>query len=333
MMGNVIIMIILVAISALLSGLSVGMLTLSPKELKRKMELGDKNAALIYPLRIKGNQLFVTLLISNIFINAMLSVFLGTLLSALMAIVLATALITVFGEVAPQTVFSRHALSFSAKFVWVVEKLMLILSPLTYPLNLLFDKSLSKELPPIFSKKELVTIIQEHSQSEDSDVQADELRIVEHALMFSDKIIEDVMTPRSVIKSVEQDEVLSPELMNELHESGFSRFPVYDESPDTIIGTLYLHDMLELKDKAKVKDAMTKKVFFVNEKQTLNQVLNAFFKTKHHLYIAINEFSEVVGLITIEDVIEEILGKQIVDEFDQYEDMRAVALRKVNKSK
>jgi len=327
MFQDVIITVLLLVVAGLFSGLTLGLLSLSPQELKRKMELGNRQAAQVYPLRVRGNQLLVTLIIGNVLVNSILAVFLGELTTGFIAVTVATVLITLFGEILPQAIFSRNALRFGAFCAPVVDKLMWLLSPVAYPLSLLLDKTLSAELPPIFTKDELVKIIEEHSQSEDSDVREEELRIVDHALRFGEKHIRDVMTPRSVIKGIEQDEVLSPEVLNELHESGLSRFPVYKESIDHVVGTLFIRDLLQIEGKTTAKEAMEKKVYFVNEKQNLDQVLNAFFKTKHHLYIVINEFSEVVGLITIEDVIEEILGRQIVDEFDNYEDMRVVAVQ------
>lgn len=333
MIGDIIVTLLLLLFSALFSSLNLAILSLSTQELKRKMELGNKDAALIYPIRVRGNQFMVTLLIVNVMVNATLAVFFTNIMPGLLAIVLATILIILFGEVAPKALFSKQALFLGARFAWVVDKLMLVLSPIAYPLSKLINNRIGSELPSIFTKNELIKIIADHSQSEDSNIDINELRIVKHALMYSDKQIEDIMTPRTAIKSVEREAVLSPKLLNELHESGFSRFPVYDESPDKIVGTLYVHDLIDIRDKAKAKDAMSKKVYFINEKMHLDHVFDAFFKTKHHLFIVVNEFSEVVGLITIEDVIEEILGKEIVDEFDQYEDMRAVALHKATKKK
>jgi len=326
--AEILVIIVLLSFSALTSGLNLGLLSLSTHELKRKIELGNTDAAKVYPLRKKGNQLLVTLLLGNVLVNSMLAIFLGDLTNGLIAVIVSTALITLLGEIIPQAVFSRYALPLGAKCAFIVEKIMFVFSPIARPLSMLLDKALGAELPPIFTKDELVKIVAEHSQSEDSDVRQDELRIVEHALNFGDKIIKDVMTPRKVIKFVKDTDSLSPKLLDDLHKTGFSRFPVRGSSDDEIVGTLYSHDLVEIKDKAKVKDAMDKKVYFVNDSEKLDHVLNAFFKTKHHMFVAVNEFSEVVGIITIEDIIEEILGKQIVDEFDQYEDMRAVALKK-----
>jgi metal transporter CNNM len=104
--GDILTTLTLLGFSALFSGLTLGLLSLSPQELKRKMELGSREAALIYPLREKGNQLLVTLLIGNVLVNSMFSIFLGNLTSGLIAVVASTVLITLFGEIIPQAVLA-----------------------------------------------------------------------------------------------------------------------------------------------------------------------------------------------------------------------------------
>jgi magnesium and cobalt transporter len=115
--------------------------------------------------------------------------------------------------------------------------------------------------------------------------------------------------------------------MSELHDSGFSRFPVYEGKKDNIIGTLFLKDLVNTKASAKVRDVMRRTVCYVHEDQTLQDALQAILKTHHHLLIVVNNFEDYVGILTIEDVLEQVIGKAIVDEFDQYEDIRAVAQR------
>jgi CBS domain containing-hemolysin-like protein len=120
--------------------------------------------------------------------------------------------------------------------------------------------------------------------------------------------------------------VLSPVLLDELHQSGHSRFPVYAEGgKETVVGLLYIRDLIELKAHTVVSEVMQKHVYFVHEDRELDHVLNAFIRTKHHLFIVVNAFAEITGVVTIEDVLEQIIGKPIVDEFDRYDDMREVA--------
>ena len=133
--------------------------------------------------------------------------------------------------------------------------------------------------------------------------------------------------PKRVVKAVSVNENIGPVLMTELHDIGHSRFPVYDGKKDSIIGTLYLRDLVNTKSTGKVSDVMKKDVCYVHEEQSLYDALQAILKTRHHLLVVVNSFEEYVGIITIEDVIEQIIGKPILDEFDQYNDLRAVAAR------
>lgn len=327
------VVLLLLSLSAGFSGLTLGLMSLSTHELKRKKDLGNDEAKLVYPIRAKGNQLLVTLITGNVLVNAILTVYLDSFTAGFVAVLLATALITIFGEIFPQAVIGRYGLKFGAFLAPALDKVILIFAPIAYPLGKLLDNFLGEELPTVFTKDELVKIVEEHSRSDDSDVEKDELQIVEHALSFGDKLIKDVMTPRSMVKAVEMKEVLGPKVLNELYESGHSRFPVYNVDLDHVVGTLYIRNLVGYKDKEEAGKAMDEEVYFVNEEQKLDHVFNAFFHSKHHLFVVVNEFKETVGVITIEDVIEEILGREIVDEFDQYDDLRAVAAQKAKSRK
>ncbi|RTK95146.1 CBS domain-containing protein [Candidatus Saccharibacteria bacterium] len=177
----------------------------------------------------------------------------------------------------------------------------------------------------IYQKEDLVELLDRQQQQPDNRMTAYELGIVKSALTFSDKLIRDVMTPRRVVKTVKQTDAVGPVLMTELHKTGFSRFPVVGDKAEHIVGTLFLRDLVNVKGGGTVKDHMKKSVYYVNEEKPLQHALQAFLKTKHHLFVVVNGFEEVVGIITIEDVLEQVVGKQIVDEFDKYEDLRAVA--------
>ncbi len=177
----------------------------------------------------------------------------------------------------------------------------------------------------LYQKEDLVELIDQQKVQADNRIGEEEIRIARQALTFSDKLVRDIMIPRRVVKMVNETDDVGPVLMGELHESGHSRFPVYHNKTDNIVGTLYLHDLVGAKLVGKVKDIMDTKVYYVNEEKPLQHALQAFLKTKHHLFIVVNNFEEFVGIISIEDVLEQIIGKPIMDEFDQYEDMRAVA--------
>lgn len=177
----------------------------------------------------------------------------------------------------------------------------------------------------VYNKSDLLELFDRQLVVPGNEIEQSELEIAKHALTFGDKTVKDYMTPRSVIRFVSGNEPIGPVLITELHDSGFSRFPVRGDEEDTIIGTLYLRDLVAHKQGGIVKNAMKSQIFYVNESSSLESVLGAFLQTKHHLFMVVNAFEEIVGLITIEDVLEQIIGHKIVDEFDQYEDLRAVA--------
>ncbi len=187
---------------------------------------------------------------------------------------------------------------------------------------------------PFNSKEELLSLVRD-SESAHIQMTGDERSIAIHALSFSDKFISDVMVPRRVVKGVDVEARIDLKLLKQLHDSGFSRFPVFEGDLDHVVGTLYLKNLVGAakSDTRKVKDVYDKHVYFVNQTQTLNHALNAFLRTKHHLFVVVNEFQEMTGVITIEDILEQLIGRKIVDEFDKYDDLREVAALAAKKDK
>jgi len=329
-----IIILILLVLSALFSGLTLGMMSLNAQELKRKMSLGDKDAKSVYAVRKNGNLLLCTLLIGNVAVNSTLAIFLGSIASGLMAGLLATGLIVVFGEITPQAVFSRFALSLGAKLAWFVRLLIFILYPICWPISLVLDKVLGDELPTVYSKRELMKIIEEHEDSPESDVKEGEEKIVKGALTFSDKKTRDVMTPRSAVVMLESSTKLDKSTLDSISASGHSRIPVYEGKIDNIVGILYLRDLLGEKNVGKeIGQVCDKNVFFVDENKKLSFVFNAFLKTRHHLFVVSNEFGGVVGVVTLEDILEEIIREEIMDEKDKYPDLRKITKGMVRKGR
>lgn len=180
----------------------------------------------------------------------------------------------------------------------------------------------------LYDKQDLLELLEKQQVQADSRIEKTELQIAWHALTFGDKIVRDVLTPRRVVHAVSVADTVGPVLMAELHDSGFSRFPVYDGKKENIVGTLYLRDMTKEKTGKQVQQLMRDNdVCYLHEDQPLTEALAAILKTRRHLMIVVNGFEEYVGVVTIEDVLEQIVGHKIVDEFDQYDDMRAVAAK------
>lgn len=163
----------------------------------------------------------------------------------------------------------------------------------------------------------------------------DEKKLITNGLGASSRRVSDIMTPRSVVNSIDSKEHLGPLVLDDLHKTGNSRFPVIDKDIDHVVGILHIRDMLEIDSRRKstsVANVMDKRVFYIKEDQTVEHALAAFLRTHYHLFIVINEFRETVGIVTLEDVIEAILGRKINDEFDQHSDLRSVAARNPRKN-
>lgn len=177
----------------------------------------------------------------------------------------------------------------------------------------------------LYQKEDLVELLNKQKHQADNRITEAELATVKGALTYGDKLVREVMTPQRMVKSISASDSIGPHLLDELHGSGHSRFPVYQDKKDNLVGMIFARDLINAKMGGLVKDHMHKQVFYIHEDQTLNQTLQAFLKTRHHLFVVVNSFEEKVGVVTLEDVMEQILGKPVVDEFDKYDDLRAVA--------
>ncbi|MBI2592323.1 CBS domain-containing protein [Candidatus Saccharibacteria bacterium] len=184
----------------------------------------------------------------------------------------------------------------------------------------------------IYEVEDLMDFIDRQSRQLDNRLSAAQLQSVRSALKFADQNIGSVMTPRKSVKWVAANEPIGPTLMDDLHKTGHKRFPVVTDTVSVkstapkIVGTLYLRDLLKnLEKPGTAQDIMKKDAHFINESNSLRQALDGFVKSGQHLLIVVNNFEEVVGVLTLEDVLEQILGEKIADEFESYDDLRAVA--------
>lgn len=323
-METVLILILLV-LSALFSGLTIGLMSLDLTILRIKVKQGDRNAEKILKLRESGTQLLVTLLLGNTFVNAVLAILLSDKFNGVIAGIMSTALIFLFGELLPQAALSRHALSFGAKTAPFVRSIIFISHPLTKPISIVIDKLLGKEIYTKYSKKDLLEIMGNDDYVEEGDVDKDEKRIIKGSLSFSHKIVRDVLTPSTIVEVVHKDDVINDAYLKDLKDSGYSRLPVQTDDHNQIVGILYLKDLLGMKLPVNVSDVMEGTVHFVNTEDKLDGVLDDFIKTKIHLFVVLDEFGAFRGVVTLEDILEEIIGAEIMDEDDEDPDLRAVA--------
>ncbi len=306
----------------------------SAKELKRQARRGDEVAALLYRSVAYGLSSKLLLIGLGIVLGyaslAMLETAIGIWMTGLVAIILSIA----------GTVFVQSNGGANHVSLWLATRLSPPLSWLIERLHPVFDvlARVARRLHPlrvhtgVYEKEDLAALLEQQKSQPDNRIMAGEIDLLTHALSFGEKTVTETLVPKRVVKSVAISDSIGPVLMGELHATGHSRFPVYEGKKDHIVGVLYLHDLVSSKKQTgTVGDLMRTPVRYVHEDFTLYEMLQVFLKTKQHLFVVVNSFEEYVGIITIEDVLEQIIGKQIVDEFDQYDDLRAVAAKAAKK--
>ena len=182
-----------------------------------------------------------------------------------------------------------------------------------------------EDIQSIDSREELQYLV----DKSEGVLTVDEKKLIVHSLSFNYRTVDQIMTPKGMIDSIKKSEFLGPLTLDDLHKTGHSRLPVINGDIDHIVGILNLKGLLalDIKRSTTAEKAMDPKVYYIRQDQTLQHALAAFLRTKHHLFVVVNEFRETVGLLSLEDVIETLIGRKIIDEFDAHDDLRAVALR------
>lgn len=295
-------------------------------ELKRQARAGDEIAALLYRAASYGHSMRAVLWFVIAVTSATFFVYVSRTEPIWFALASSAALIWLGFVWLPARQVSRYSR-------WIAARVAPALSWILYYLHPIIDvlhRFIRKHVPVtihtgLYEKEDLIDLLERQRVQPDNRIEQTELEIALNALTIGDKDVSSALTPRRIVKMVSIKDAIGPILMSELHGSGFSRFPIYDGNKDNIVGTLYLRDIVNAKEGGLVKDLMRAEVFYIHEEQSLVEALQAILKTKRHLFVVVNNFEEFVGILTIEDVLERIVGKPIVDEFDQYEDLRAVA--------
>ncbi|XP_071585062.1 metal transporter CNNM4 [Heliangelus exortis] len=329
----------LLVLSGMFSGLNLGLMALDPMELRIVQNCGtDKEkryARKIEPIRRKGNYLLCSLLLGNVLVNTTLTILLDDLIgSGIGAVVASTIGIVIFGEIVPQALCSRHGLAVGANTIVVTKFFMLVTFPLSYPISKLLDCILGQEIGTVYNREKLVEMLKVTEPY--NDLVREELNMIQGALELRTKTVEDVMTPLQNCYMINRDAILDFNTMSEIMESGFTRIPVYEEERSNIMDILYVKDLAFVDpDDCTPLKTITKfynhPIHFVFHDTKLDAMLEEFKKGKSHLAIVqkVNNegegdpFYEVLGLVTLEDVIEEIIKSEILDESDTFTDNRS----------
>ena len=314
--------IVLVILSGVFSGLTLGLFSLAPEELERKIELQSVDADLaakVYPVRKDGNLLLCTLLLGNVAVNSALSIFLGELASGLLGGIIATGLIVVFGEILPQASFSRHALRVGASTVWLVKIFRFFLYPICKPIAVLLDKMLGAELPTIYNRKELAHILEEHRKDTSSEIEEDDARIAIGALTYSDKKLKEIMIPFTKVILFNADVSVDEHFVQQIKSCPHSYLPVFDATKRDIIGILKRSHLIGVTgaEGYQVADLIASHLYFeLQADMNLDRAMEQFLEKRRSLAIIRDQHGTMIGVCTLEDIIEEIIQVEIMDDDD-----------------
>jgi len=334
-------LIILVALSAFFAAVETAFISLSVLKVTHMVESKKKNAKIIKKLKDNERMFLISILIGNNLVNiaaAAIATVLATNAFGNKGVGIATGIMTfvilVFGEITPKTIAVRHAEAIAKLTAWPVFILTKILYPIAWLFNMI-TKAITKSLGLFegkskqeFSEDELVTAVK--ASAREGSIKPIEKDIVTKVFKFDNMSVHEIMTARTDMKSVNGASKVR-EIVDFIMSTGHSRFPVYEGKHDNIVGILFIKDVMkQLKEDnldISVK-SISNEPFFVPETKTIDTLLTQFQRKKIHLAIVVDEHGGVAGLVSLEDVLEEIVG-EIYDETDR--DMPMI--EKVNDNK
>lgn len=322
------VVLVLLVCSALISGTEVAFFSLQLKSLEEDDRSSDIALQRVITLLKNPKRLLATILVANNFINiaivlvfAVLSdSFLGEIENPILMLIIEvgiiTGLILIFGEILPKVYANRNALQFSKRMSLVISILdRYLLFWITYPMSKI-TTFLEKRLGDQKNQFSVDKLSQALELTGDHETTSDEQRILEGIVNFGNTDTREVMCPRMDMFAL-SDELTLEEILPVILEQGFSRIPVFQEKKDNIKGILYTKDLLPNLDNPNfVWQDILKPPIYVPENKKLDDLLKEFQQKKIHLAIVVDEYGGTSGLISLEDIMEEIVG-DISDEFDE----------------
>ncbi|KAI9292921.1 DUF21-domain-containing protein [Neoconidiobolus thromboides FSU 785] len=321
----------LVCCGGLITGLTLGLMSLDKTNLQILMNSGDLQkrewAMKIQPIRENGHLLLVTFLLASTLTFESLPILIDPLLGGgVSAILFSTFLTLVFGEVIPQAIITRHGLWFGAMFAYPVQVLIWIMYIFAYPIALLLDWILGENHGVLYQRNELKELMAIHEASHGGSLTTDEVTIIRGALELNEKTVLDVMTSMEHVYMLDLNSHLDWKTLTEIQRAGYTRIPIYQVTKDNIVGVLltkYLI-LIDPDDETPIKNVKIHPIPKVKPDLSLFDLLNEFQEGASHIAIVKdkrNNEAIPIGIVTLEDVIEELIQEEIIDETDVYVDV------------
>jgi len=317
---------VLLFCSALISGAEVALFSLTKTDLEDEALQSNKASQIINKLLERPKKLLATILVANNFINigiVILFAFLGNfmfqgitnaIVKFIVEVVVVTFLILLFGEILPKVYASRNNIKFSMFMAYPLKVLDVVFSPLSLPMRAI-TLGIHNKLGKQKSNLSVDQLSQALELTSEDDTTKEEQKILKGIVSFGNTDTKQVMRPRLDIFALNIEQKYS-EIIVEITDNGYSRIPVFKDNVDTIVGILYVKDLLPHID---TKDfdwtTLLREPFFVPENKKLDDLMSEFQEKKVHLAVVVDEYGGTSGLVSLEDIIEEIVG-DISDEFD-----------------
>ncbi|MCR5145245.1 MAG: hemolysin family protein [Lachnospiraceae bacterium] len=326
---QLVVLIILLVLSAFFSSAETALTTVNKIKLKAMEEEGNSRAKLVLKITENSHKMLSAILIGNNIVNlsasSLATVFATKLFGSVGAGVatgVLTAVVLIFGEISPKTVATIKALKISLAYCKVIYALMVVLTPIIYVINalsrgflLLFGIDSSKVDDTVTEDEIKIMVDASH---ESGEIEVEEKEYIHNIFDFTDSCAKEIMIPRVDMTMVSVDSTYD-ELMDIYKEDKFTRLPVFEEDNDNIIGLLNMKDMLLAEREGFSIKKYLREVYFTYEQKNTSELFEEMRRERLSQAIVLDEYGAVAGLVTLEDLLEELVG-EIRDEFDEREE-------------
>lgn len=331
MEGHIIIIVVCIILSAYFSATETAFSTFNRIRVKNMAEKGNKKAALVLKLSDNYDSLISAILIGNNIVNILASAMAtllftnlifkdhpnGADLGATVSTAVLTVVILIFGEISPKTIAKNSPESFVLFSAPIINFVKIILFPFIFAFNgwqKLLARLFKKGEDQGMTEEELISIIEE--AEEEGDIDKEESDLIKSAIEFGDLEVGDIFTPRIDITALPVS-ATKDEVAKTFSESGYSRLPIYDGDIDNVVGILYYKDFYTVAYKTNVPlHEIIKPVIYVAKTQPVNELMKELQEKQLHMAVVTDEFGSTSGIVTLEDILEEIVG-EIWDEHDE----------------
>ena len=333
-MASLLGLVILLIASALISGAEVALFSMTQKDIDEAKKTKSKSFEIIIDLLTQPKKLLASILVANNFINIAIVILFASLGNSLfkgvdselnlggfkidlvffIEVVLITFLILFIGEILPKVYANRNNLKFSKFMAYPLKVLDIIISPISIPMQRV-TLGIHKKLGKQKSTLNVGYLSQALKLASNEDTTQEEQKILQGIVSFGNTDTKQVMRPRIDIFALDESAKYN-EIIPEIIKNGYSRIPVYKDSIDSVKGILYVKDLLpHLQKKQFDWTTLLRTPFFVPENKKLDDLMVEFQEKKIHLAVVVDEYGGTSGVVSLEDIIEEIVG-DISDEFD-----------------